>query len=88
MDVYRVHPGHGYSFEGLPDRIEEAIGHHRRRSDNVRSILASEPDATVWRVAKQVHWTKGWANLHGYMRLSAVAQTAMHIDYLGIRPAD
>lgn len=88
LDVDDVHPGHGYSFQGLKDRIEEAMGHHRRRSDNVRSILASEPDATVWRVAEQVHWTAGWPNLQGFMRLSAVAQTAMHIDYLGIRPTD
>lgn len=88
LDVDRVHPGHGYSFQGLPDRIEEAIGHHRRRSDNVRSILAADPDATVWRVAEQVLWTAGWENLHGYMRLSAVAQTAMHIDYLRSHPAE
>lgn len=87
LDVDRVHPGHGYSFQGLPDRIEEAIGHHRRRSDNVRSILDAEPRATVWRVAEQVLWTAGWANLQGYLRLSAVAQTAMHIDYLHSHPA-
>jgi glyoxylase-like metal-dependent hydrolase (beta-lactamase superfamily II) len=88
LNVEMVHPGHGYSFQGLPDRIEETVGHHRRRSDEVRSIMASEPDTTVWRVAERVHWTAGWANLHGYMRLSAVAQTAMHIDYLRGRPAE
>ena len=88
LNVEMVHPGHGYSFHGLSDRIEETVGHHRRRSDEVRSIMTSEPDTTVWRVAERVHWTAGWANLHGYMRLSAVAQTAMHIDYLRDRPAE
>ncbi|WP_298228202.1 MBL fold metallo-hydrolase [Gryllotalpicola sp.] len=88
LDVDMVHPGHGYSFQGLPDRIEETAGHHRRRSDEVRSILLSEPDITLWRAAEKVHWTAGWANLHGFMRLSAVAQTAMHVDYLRSYPAE
>ena len=88
LNVDEVHPGHGYSFQGLHDRIEESIGHHRRRSDEVRSILTSEHNPSVWHVAEQVHWTAGWANLHGYMRLSAVAQTEMHIDYLSGHPAD
>lgn len=87
LDAGMVHPGHGYSFRGLHDRVEETIGHHRRRSDEVRSILAADPDATVWQVAERVHWTAGWMKLGGYMRISAVAQTGMHIDYLGARRA-
>lgn len=83
LDVDMVHPGHGYSFKGLRDRVEETTGHHRRRSDEVQSIMSSEMKRpSVWRVAERVHWTAGWEHLHGYMRLSAVTQTAMHIDYL------
>ncbi|MDO8383863.1 MAG: MBL fold metallo-hydrolase [Microbacterium sp.] len=88
LDVDMVHPGHGYSFTGLNERLDETIGHHRRRSEEVRSILASQPGISVWQVAERVHWTAGWANLSGYMRLSAVAQTVMHIDYLRGESAD
>ncbi len=84
LDAQMVHPGHGYSFRGLQDRIEETIGHHRRRSDEVRSLVAEHPDARVWQIAERVHWTAGWQRLVGFMRLSAVSQTAMHMDYLAL----
>lgn len=82
LDAVMVHPGHGYSFRGLQERIEETVGHHRRRSDEVRSLIAQHPEARVWQVAERVHWTAGWGRLVGFMRLSAVSQTAMHIGYL------
>ena len=82
LDAGMVHPGHGYSFRGLQDRIEETVGHHRRRSDEIRSLVAENPDARVWQIAERVHWTAGWQRLVGFMRLSAVSQTAMHMDYL------
>lgn len=88
LDAAMVHPGHGYSFRGLQERIEETAGHHRRRSDEVRSLVAQHPGARVWQVAERVHWTAGWDRLVGFMRLSAVAQTAMHIDYLTLPPTD
>ncbi len=86
LDAGVVHPGHGYTFVGLHDRVEETRGHHVRRSDEVRSIISADPGARIWKVAERVHWTAGWRNLDGFMRLSAVAQTSMHVDYIQATP--
>ena len=80
FDDHEVLPGHGYRFRGLRSRLDVTRAHHLTRSREVRTVLAEQPDATVWQVASLIHWTAGWENLHGLYLMSALAQTAMHIE--------
>jgi glyoxylase-like metal-dependent hydrolase (beta-lactamase superfamily II) len=79
---YEVLPGHGYRFSGLAERAAKSSAHHLRRTREVREVMAIDPDATVWTIAQQLTWTSGWDKLAGFYLYSALAQTAMHQDYV------
>ncbi|NUU06899.1 MBL fold metallo-hydrolase [Leifsonia sp. C5G2] len=71
-------PGHEHPFSGLADRCAALAEHHLRRSREV----AGHPGGTVWEVASTLTWTGGWSNLPPFPRLSALAQTALHLSHL------
>jgi glyoxylase-like metal-dependent hydrolase (beta-lactamase superfamily II) len=81
-DEYEVCPGHGYRFTGLRARREQTAEHHLRRAREVAALLAGSDELSVWQIASGVHWTAGWPNLHGFELQSALAQTAMHIEFV------
>lgn len=85
FDDHEVLPGHGYRFRGLAGRCAETAAHHGRRTDEVESALAKDADATVWQVASGLTWTNGWTRLGGFTLQSALAQTAMHADFVRTR---
>lgn len=87
FDDHEVLPGHGYRFTGLAGRCARINQHHLRRADAVRSALAARPNRTLWEVAASLSWVGGWENLHGYYLLSALRETAMHIDYVRVHAA-
>lgn len=74
-------PGHERPFADLAGRCAALAEHHLRRSREV----AAHPDGTVWEAASALTWTGGWQSLHGFTLLSALAQTALHRDYLAAR---
>lgn len=78
-----VCPGHGARFRGVATRATQLAERHRRRSAEIGAIVAADPAATVWEVATRVAWTGGWESLRGFTRLSALAQTEMHLKHLG-----
>ncbi|HEY0247617.1 MAG TPA: MBL fold metallo-hydrolase [Gryllotalpicola sp.] len=79
----QVCPGHEYRFTGLRERCDQLIAHHLRRSAEVAAVLAAEPQASVWRIAGAIGWSAGWERLRRERFVySALAQTAMHVDYL------
>jgi glyoxylase-like metal-dependent hydrolase (beta-lactamase superfamily II) len=76
-------PGHEGPFTGLAERCGELAEHQLARSRQV----ASHPGGTVWEVASSLTWTGGWEGLHGLTLLSALSQTAMHLERLAeLRP--
>ena len=81
-DDHEVLPGHGYRFTGLAERCAEATNHRNQRTAEVAAVLATKPDSTVWEIASQLTWTAGWENFRGFYVRSALAQTAMHRDYI------
>lgn len=81
------HPGHGSPVVDLPLRGRAIAQHHRRRTDEVRALAASEPLATVWQVAERVRWRGGFASLETGRMLSAVRQTAWHLERSRADPA-
>jgi hypothetical protein len=71
-----------YVFHGLAARCATTAEHHLRRSREVAERLRIDGDPTVWQVASELTWTAGWANLNGFYLLSALAQTAMHLEFV------
>jgi glyoxylase-like metal-dependent hydrolase (beta-lactamase superfamily II) len=82
FDDYEVGPGHEYVFRGLAARCAALREHHLRRSREVAAALAADPGLSVSGIASQLTWTDGWENLDGFRLESALAQTAMHRDFL------
>lgn len=82
FDDAEVCPGHGYRFRGLTVRARQIADRHRRRSGEIAALAAADPGATVWTIASRVEWTDGWQNLAGFLRLSALAQTELHLRHL------
>jgi glyoxylase-like metal-dependent hydrolase (beta-lactamase superfamily II) len=82
FDEHEVCPGHEYVFRGLAARCVTTAEHHLRRSREVAEHLRIDGDPTVWQVASELTWTAGWANLKGFYLLSALAQTAMHLEFV------
>lgn len=81
-DDAEVCPGHGYRFRGLAVRATQIADRHRRRSAEIGRIVRDQPGAPLWEIASQVSWTDGWDNLEPFLRLSALAQTEMHLTHL------
>jgi glyoxylase-like metal-dependent hydrolase (beta-lactamase superfamily II) len=75
-------PGHGSAFTDLTARCAETARHHRVRSEEVAEIVAEHPHASVWEIAERVTWSAGWPNLHGFYRVSALSQIALHLAHL------
>lgn len=83
-----VAPGHEYRFHGLEARCRTLAGHHLRRTREVDAALASDPAAPVWEIAAGLTWTAGWAGLRDFYLMSALAQTAMHVEFVRSGAAD
>jgi len=81
-DGFEVLPGHGFRFARLGQRAKHHISHHLRRSRQVARVHEHDPDASIWATAAQLSWTAGWGGLEGYYLFSALAQTAMHLDFV------
>jgi len=82
FDEAEVCPGHGYRFRGLAVRAGQIADRHRRRSAEIGAIAREAPGASVWEIASRVGWTDGWENLAGFLRISALTQTEMHLRHL------
>lgn len=78
-----VWPGHGYGFAGLGDRCAQTRAHHVKRNREVHAIMAESASPTVWDVASQVTWTDGWHGLSDIHLVSALSQTARHMEFDG-----
>ncbi|MGN6326611.1 MBL fold metallo-hydrolase [Pseudolysinimonas sp.] len=76
-------PGHGLAIDDLPTRCAELAAHHRARTAQVAAALAERPDATAEEIAPLLGWTGGWASLTDVTRMSALRQTAWHLELVG-----
>ncbi|MGO4298620.1 MBL fold metallo-hydrolase [Leifsonia sp. RAF41] len=80
----RALPGHEEPFTGLAERTAALAEHHLGRAREV----AAHPEGTVWDVARTLTWTGGWDALRGFTLLSALAQTALHRDFVALGGLD
>jgi glyoxylase-like metal-dependent hydrolase (beta-lactamase superfamily II) len=81
-DDFDVAPGHEDVFRGLAARCEELADHQLRRSREVAVILERGPALDDVELASRLTWTGGWDALDGLRLDSAIAQTAMHRDFV------
>jgi glyoxylase-like metal-dependent hydrolase (beta-lactamase superfamily II) len=83
MQPTEVLPAHEYRFADLDSRIDAIAGHHQRRLDEISGVLAAAPDGlTAWQVAERVTWSRGWDQLSGFPRQSALGEVIAHLRQL------
>jgi glyoxylase-like metal-dependent hydrolase (beta-lactamase superfamily II) len=73
-------PGHGDDIADLPARCAELAAHHRARTAAVADLIRRHPGATPEELAPHLTWTGGWESLTGITRISALRQTAWHLE--------
>lgn len=82
LDCDEVLPAHEYRFRGLADRVDELCAHHDGRLQEIEGVLQSAPGSTCWEVAPQLHWSRPWDQIRGFMRRAAVGETFAHLALL------
>jgi glyoxylase-like metal-dependent hydrolase (beta-lactamase superfamily II) len=83
LDVGRVLPGHGSTFENFRQRIEELKIHHRRRADEIVDILQAGVQNAM-QVASQMSWDipEPWDRFPPSQKWFAFGETLAHLKYL------
>ena len=72
--------GHEYRYRGIAERAHAIAARHLTRTAEVEKVLAADPEATVWQTAERLSWGRGWEALTRHYLVSALRQTAMHMD--------
>ncbi len=82
FDSAEALPAHEYRFRGIAGRSEFLVRHHDARAGEVLDIVAAAGQPTIWEVAENLTWSRGWDEIGGFMRRAALAETAAHAEYL------
>jgi glyoxylase-like metal-dependent hydrolase (beta-lactamase superfamily II) len=77
-----VLPAHEYRFQGLAQRVAELRRHTLARSGEVAAVLESGNARTVWDVARELTWSRGFGSLRRFTLRLALAETASHLVHL------
>lgn len=80
--VDEVLPAHEYRFAGIAARVEQLLGHHEHRLDEVRAAALGR---TTWELTAALSWSRPWDQVSGFMRRAAVAETLAHLVLLESR---
>jgi len=83
LDVDHTLPGHGEVIGNLRERLREMEDHHRRRGDEVLSIL-DRGVQDAFTVASQMRWDvpESWDRFPPSQRWFAFAEALAHLKYL------
>ncbi len=71
-------PAHEYRFADLQNRLEELIGHHGERLEEIEQVVAEHPGSTAWEITVELKWSRPWDQIHDYMQRSANGETLAH----------
>jgi glyoxylase-like metal-dependent hydrolase (beta-lactamase superfamily II) len=82
--AHEVLPAHEHRFVGLECRLDQLIEHHEARFDEVLGIIRNGFD-TAYGVASQMHWSRAWDSIQGFMRRAAVGEAMAHLKALEFR---
>jgi glyoxylase-like metal-dependent hydrolase (beta-lactamase superfamily II) len=81
-DVDEVLPAHEWRFLGLANRVSQLRAHHERRLSELLEVIQAEPGRTVWDLASELTWSRPWDQYDGFVRVTAVQETAAHAVHL------
>ena len=86
LDVRLAFPGHGPSFSGLRQRIDDLLKHHEHRNDEIMETIQGEIK-TAYQIASEISWLED--NQKGnfpYMEIAhqrlAIMETMAHLQNL------
>lgn len=82
LDVAEVYPAHEWRFSGLAARVDEIAAHHEARLAELLDAVRRHPHSTPWDLAPQLKWSREWSQYQGRTLISAVTETAAHVNYL------
>ncbi len=83
LRVDLVLPGHRKVFGNLHRRIEELINHHRKRGEEILTVL-NEEDADAFQLASRISWDLplAWHEFPTLQKWFATGETLAHLKYL------
>ncbi|CAN5156059.1 MBL fold metallo-hydrolase [soil metagenome] len=73
-----VLPAHVGVFAGLAGRVDELLEHHDERLRDIAASVRGGAE-TVWEIAAEHPWKRGWAGLTPAMRRAALGETEAHL---------
>lgn len=76
-----VLPAHVGDFVGLAGRVDELLAHHDERLRDIATSVRGGAQ-TVWEIAAEHPWKRGWAGLTPTMRRAALGETEAHLRRL------
>lgn len=85
LDVGEVLPAHEWRFRPLRERVDDLMAHHHERLAETLAAVAAQPGLTCWEATLRLRWSRGWAQITGFMRRAAVGETLAHLVYLESR---
>lgn len=80
FDAYEALPGHEFRFKGLATRSDQIAAHHLSRTRAVADLVPELGESPVWEYAKRLPWSRGWDGMRGFLRISALTQTNLHLE--------
>jgi glyoxylase-like metal-dependent hydrolase (beta-lactamase superfamily II) len=83
LHVKRVFPGHGRPFEGLVERTETIIAHHRARIEEIKDI-ANESWLDAYEIAGRMTWSRGrkMDSMNSMEQNFAIGEAIAHIRHM------
>lgn len=75
-------PAHEWRFRGLRARAEQLKLHHDHRLTELLEVIRANPGSVPWDMAAHMTWSRTWDQYDGFMRISAVGETAAHLVQL------
>jgi glyoxylase-like metal-dependent hydrolase (beta-lactamase superfamily II) len=82
LECDEVLPGHEWRFAGLDERVTELRDHHRRRLDEVTSVLSELGEATCWAVTTRLTWSRPLDTNSPFLQRAASGETLAHLVLL------
>jgi glyoxylase-like metal-dependent hydrolase (beta-lactamase superfamily II) len=80
-DAEEVLPAHEHRFVGLKARVDELVRHHEERFVEITNVIRGGCD-TAWDITANMHWSRPWDRIGGFMRRAALGEALAHIRVL------
>jgi glyoxylase-like metal-dependent hydrolase (beta-lactamase superfamily II) len=81
-DHHEVLPAHEYRFRAPASRARELLAGIEQRSAQVLEAARAQSEPTVFGVARQISWSRGFESLRNLQFRLALSETAAHLQHL------